>query len=144
MTDELFPRRPLIVILTGLAYFAIIFGFAFAMGVGRTLVLAPQLGETAAVLLEIPILVFASWLVARRVTNGRFFTFGQLLSIGAIAFTLTLVSEALLADVIRGQSISQWAVSLSTPLGLIGLGGQLVSALMPTLRGGLDRSTVGH
>ena len=143
MTDELFPPRPLVVILTGLAYFAIIFGFAFALGVGRTLVVAPRLGETNAVLLEIPIVMIASSFVARRITNDRFFTFRQLLSIGAIAFTLTLVSEALLADVIRGQSIPQWAVSLTTPLGLIGLGGQLISAMMPTLRGGLGRPVVG-
>lgn len=126
----------MVAILTGLVYFVIIFGFAFAMGVGRTLVIAPLLGETAAVLLEIPILVIASSFVARRITSNRFFTFRQLLSIGAIAFTLTMVSEALLADVIRGQSIPQWTASLTKPLGLIGLGGQLISAMMPTLQGG--------
>ena len=126
----------MVAILTGLVYFVIIFGFTFAMGVGRTLVIAPLLGETAAVLLEIPILVIASSFVARRITSNRFFTFRQLLSIGAIAFTLTMVSEALLADVIRGQSIPQWTASLTKPLGLIGLGGQLISAMMPTLQGG--------
>jgi len=139
MTDELFRPRQIVVILTGLVYFLIIFAFAFAMGVGRALVVAPRLGETAAVLLEIPILVIASSFVARRITSDRFFTLGQLLSIAAIAFTLTMVSEALLADVIRGQSIPQWASALATPLGLVGLGGQLISAMMPTLRGGVGR-----
>ena len=135
MTDKLANPKPLIVVLTGLVYFLVIFGFAFAMGVGRTLVIAPRLGETAAVLLEMPILVIASSFVARRLTSERFFTSRQLLLIGAIAFTLTMVSESILADLIRGQSLSQWAEALATPLGLVGLGGQLVCAMMPTLRG---------
>lgn len=123
------------VAVTGLVYFVIVFAFAFVMGIGRAILVAPRLGETAAVLIEIPILVIASWFVARHLVRDRILNFPQLLSIGAIAFTLTMVSEALLAGLIRRQDLAQWAATLVTPLGLIGLGGQLIFAIMPTFCG---------
>jgi hypothetical protein len=53
------------VIITAIAYFVTVFAFAFAMGVARTLVIAPLIGTTAAVLVEVPILLAASWVIAR-------------------------------------------------------------------------------
>ena len=55
----------------GLLCFALIFTLAFVMRVARVLVVAPRLGPTAAVLLEVPILVVASWIVARRLLRNR-------------------------------------------------------------------------
>jgi hypothetical protein len=106
------------------------------MGIGRVLVVAPRLGANAAVFLEIPVLLTVSWFVARRLVHKRFFAFWQLVSIGASAFALTMISEAALADMIRGQSLAQWAADLVTPLGLVGLAGQLGFAIMPVLAGG--------
>lgn len=84
------------VVIIGLTYFAIIFTFAFAMGIAR-------------VLLEIPILLTASCFAARHLIRDRSFTLPQLVLIGAIAFAMTMVSEAVLADMIQGQSVRQWA-----------------------------------
>jgi hypothetical protein len=80
----------------GLLYFAAVFTFAFAMGIARVLVVAPRLGPTAAVLLEVPILVVASWIVARRLLRNRSLTLRQRTTMGATAFTLTMASEAAL------------------------------------------------
>jgi Ca2+/H+ antiporter len=123
------------IVAAGFCYFAIVFALAFAMGVARALLIAPALGETLAIFLEIPVLLAVSWFVARHLLRGRRFKVGQLVAVGAIAFALTMISEAALADAIRGQSLAQWAAGLVTPLGLVGLAGQLGFALMPALSG---------
>ncbi len=126
----------MVVIFAGLIYFAIVFAIAFALGVARTLAIAPMLGATAAVLLEIPVVLAASWAIARRVLRHRPFGLSARVAMGAIAFILLMVSEALLAGALRGQSVGQWANELATPLGLVGLAGQLGFAAMPALIGG--------
>ena len=52
---------------------------------------------------------------------------------GGLGFALTMASEALLAGLIREQSIGQWAAELFTPLGMAGLAGQLAFGAMPLL-----------
>jgi hypothetical protein len=120
---------------TGLLYFAVVFTFAFATGAARVLVVAPWLGPTAAVLLEVPVLVLASWIVTRWLLRRRSFTFPQCAAMGALAFALTMASEATLASIMRGQGVLDWAASVSTPLGLVGLAGQIAFAAMPILVG---------
>lgn len=147
------PRRPPRVLInpmaaacvTGLLYFAVVFAFAFAMGVVRTLVVAPHLGATAAVLLELPIVVAASWLVARRLLRHRSLTLAQRAAMGATAFALTLASEAALSAILRGQTVADWAATLATPLGVAGLAGQLAFAAMPLFvgRGRTGASSAG-
>ena len=119
----------------GLLYFAAVFTLAFAMGIARELVVAPRLGPAAAVLLEVPILVVASWIVARRLLRNRSLTLSQRAAMGATAFTLTMASEAALSVIMRGQSVIDWAAAVATPLGLAGLVGQVVFAAMPIFVG---------
>lgn len=122
-------------LITAAVYFAIVFSFAFVMGIARGLVVAPRIGEAAAVFLEIPALLAVSWFVSRRLVRNRSFTVWQLFLIGAIAFALTMICEAGLADLIRGQSLAQWATDLIKPLGFVGLAGQIGFAFMPALVG---------
>lgn len=120
-------------IIAGLLYYAMVFSLAFVLGVVRTLVVAPWLGSTAAVLIEGPIIVWASWLAARYVLRHRPFSLSQRAAMGALGFGLVMGSEALLAGLIRNQSIGQWAADLITPLGLAGLTGQLAFGAIPLL-----------
>jgi len=123
------------VITRGTLYFAAVFAFAFVMGVFRTLVVAPRIGATAAVCIEIPIILIVSWIVARRLLRNRSFSLGQRAVIGAIAFVLTMASEAILSILIRGEGVSVWAASVFTPLGLLGLAGQIGFAIIPLFAG---------
>jgi hypothetical protein len=127
-------------LFTGLLYFLAVFTFAFAMGVTRELVVAPRVGSTVAVLMEIPLIIVASWIVAHRLLRNRAFTVAQRATMGATAFALTLASEAVLSGIIRGQSIADWVAGLATPLGLAGLAGQLAFAALPIFvgHGGAD------
>lgn len=121
--------------LLGFQYFLVVFVFAFAMGAFRGLVLAPRLGPMAAVLLEVPIIIAISWFGIRWLLRKRSFTFGQRAVVGATAFSLTLASEAALAVPLRGENVMEWAATLTTPLGLVGLAGQIVFAMMPIVVG---------
>lgn len=135
MTARSAPPGHTAVFRTGFLYFLIIFAFAFVLGVARGLLIAPRLGEAIAVILEIPVLLIASCLVSRRLVHDGSFNLPQLCSIGAIAFVLTIVSEAGLAGAIRGQSLAQWLAALATPIGMVGLAGQIGFAMMPVFIG---------
>ena len=128
------------VIITAIVYFVTVFAFAFAMGVARTLAIAPLIGTTAAVLLEVPILLAASWVIARRLLRARDLTLPQRIAVGTIAFVLTMASEAVLSKLMRGQDAGQWAATVATPIGLVGLAGQLGFAAIPALIGIRSRS----
>lgn len=119
----------------GAAYFAIVFAVGFALGTVRTLFLAPRLGEQLAVVIELPIMLGASWIacgwVLRRwhVAAGV----GSRLTMGAIAFALLIIAEATLSLTAFDRSLIDYFRELTTPHGLIGLAGQIVFALMPLL-----------
>lgn len=117
--------------IMGLRYYAIVFGLAFAAGIVRTVFVAPRFGATAAVLLEVPIIVAVSWIVARRLLSSLSYTLPQRAVIGATAFMLIMASEVVLAGILRGQSVFRWATDVVTPLGLIGLAGQIAFAIAP-------------
>lgn len=121
------------VFVIAILYFGILFTLAFAMGVARVLVVAPRIGPAVAVFIEVPIILAASWIVARRLLRHQRFSFPQRVAVGGIAFALLMACEALLASAILGQSVSQWAAAVATPLGLVGLTGQLGFAATPAL-----------
>lgn len=114
------------------AYWAVVFAGAFALGVVRTLWLVPRIGELAAVACEVPLTLALSWWAARRITaRWRIAGGGPALTMGLIAFLILMLAELALAQVLAGQSPAEWATSLITPAGTLGLGGQVLFALLP-------------
>ena len=134
-TGAAIPTRALAVVFVAAAYFVTVFAFAFVMGVARALVIAPRVGPAVAVCVEIPILLAASWALARRLLSGRRFELRDRAAVGGIAFALTMASEALLSGLLRDQNVIEWAATLVSPLGLVGLAGQLGFAAMPVFAG---------
>ena len=120
------------VLTAALAYWAVVFAFAFVLGIGRTLWLAPQIGALAAVACEVPLTLTASWLAARALTRRHRITRGgEALAMGLGAFAILMLAEVTLARLLMRQSPGAWATSLLTPEGALGLGGQVLFALMP-------------
>jgi hypothetical protein len=123
------------VVRAGSAYFALIFSLGFVLGTVRVLTVIPRIGEFAATLVEIPLILTASWFVSgwliRRMqiapdTRSR-------LLMGAAAFGLAMIAEPLLG-LSFGRSLSdQWS-ALLRPAGLAGLAGQALFGLMPWIR----------
>ena len=124
--------QPRQIAIAAAAYWAVVFTGAFALGVIRSLWLAPQIGALAAVACEVPLVLALSWWAARRITaRWRIPGGGPALAMGLIAFTVLMLAELGLAGLLAGQSPQQWAASLFTAVGVLGLGGQLLFALIP-------------
>lgn len=123
-----------------LLYWAIVFALGFVLGTVRVLAIAPALGsETKAVILELPVMLLASWAAALKVMR-HFAPMDRAARLAAwcLAFALLMASEAALARLAFGQSLSAWVKSLFVVPGIIGLAGQAAFALMPALAGGRD------
>jgi hypothetical protein len=93
-----------------LAYFAIAFGAGFLLGPIRVLWLVPQVGERAAELIEMPIMLVvivwaARWIVRRFATPSPAST---KLAIGAVALVLMLAAEFGLVLGLRGIPLSEY------------------------------------
>lgn len=118
-----------------IVYWAMVFALGFVLGTVRVLWVIPLVGLMPATLLELPIILAASWLAAgwlvRRfgIAGG-----GEALAVGALAFAILMAAECALAGVLTGQTPAQWLADLRQPHALLGLAGQVVFALMPWWR----------
>lgn len=119
----------------GVVYFAAVFSAAFAIGVLRTLVIAPAIGELAAVLIEVPILLALSWIVCgwvlRRIPVPQ--AIGRLM-MGILAFGLLMVAELLLSILIGHRTVAEHFALFRTAPVQIGLVGQIGFAAIPLVQ----------
>jgi len=118
-------------------YAAIVFAFGFALGMVRALWISPVTGELTAVLIELPIMLLLSWLVAARIFPGRGLTPPQGIEIGLAAFLLLQVAESLLFGAAGPYSyldnILFYLGDLS-PARVAGLVGQILFAAIPFIQ----------
>jgi hypothetical protein len=123
-------------IVAGLAYFTVVFAFAFAIGVVRVLLVAPRLGETVAVLLELPLVLAASWWCCG-VLVRHFAVAPRLIDrsvMGGLAFVVLQAAEGLLAVFVFSRSPAAYLAAFATLAGQLGLAGQIGFALIPLIR----------
>ncbi len=123
-------------IVAGILYFAAVFAIAFCLGTVRVLLVAPRLGETLAVLLELPVVLSASWaccgaLVTRLAVSPRP---GDRVMMGGVAFVVLQAAEALVAIFVFGRSPTAYLAAFTTLAGQLGLAGQIGFALIPLVR----------
>lgn len=120
----------------GVVYFLIVFAAGFALGTLRVLVVIPRLGELAAVALELPAMLAASWFAAAWVTRSFAVPArrGPRLTMGAVAFAVLMLAEFALAVFAFGRTPSAYAETFRTASGLLGLSGQILFALCPVLQ----------
>jgi uncharacterized membrane protein len=129
----------------GAVYFAIVFSIAFLFGAIRVLLVAPRVGETAAVTLEAPLILAISWAASRRcvrVFKVRAEMASRLL-MGAVAFALLMSAELGVSVLIFGRSAADFVPEYLSLPGVIGLAAQLAFGLVPAIQGRreLRRST---
>lgn len=120
----------------GLAYFAVVFAFAFVMGAVRVLLVAPRLGESLAVLLELPLVLAVSWwscgVLVRRLAVAQ--RLADRMVMGGLAFVLLQAAEVLLATAVFGATLPGYLARFMTLAGAVGLAGQIGFALIPLIR----------
>lgn len=117
----------------GVIYWATIFALGFVLGTVRTLWGAQALGEETFILIEIPVILTASWLAARwLVARYGIVRNGEALAMGGIAFALLMASELALTAIL-GENPTAWVARLASPPELYGFLGQVAFGLMPWL-----------
>ena len=87
-------------------YSALVFGIGFALGTVRVLLVVPRLGERTVELIEAPLMVFVSWLVARWLTR-RYTGIRRPVSsfaVGALALAFLLMLEVAVGTIFFGLS----------------------------------------
>lgn len=123
------------VLTAGLAYGGAVFALGFILGTMRELWLAPLFGRDAVVLVEGPLILIAAWLVCWWVLR-RFalppVPAGRLL-MGAAAFALLMVGEALVAVFGFGRPLAVHLSAYATAKGVLELLPQLAFALFPLI-----------
>jgi hypothetical protein len=120
----------------GLCYFAIVFAAGFVLGMLRVLIVIPRIGELAAVLAELPVMLAISWLACGWLVK-RFAVPARMpdrLAMGAIAFALLMAAELALSVYVFHRSPAAYVASYLSAPGAIGLAGQIAFALFPLLR----------
>ncbi|MCL9999391.1 MAG: hypothetical protein NBV68_08420 [Erythrobacter sp.] len=117
------------------SYWAVVFALGFVLGTVRVLWVIPRIGLVPATLLELPLILAASWFAAGwLVRRFALAAGGEALAAGALAFAILMVAECALAGVLSGQSPAQWVAGLAEPHATLGLAGQVLFALMPWWR----------
>lgn len=128
----------------GALYVTAVFAAGFVLGVLRTLVLVPLLGELTAVLLEVPVILGISWLVCTRILQRWPLAHPAAVAMGATAFVLLMLAEAGLSALLAGRSLTEHLALYAQLPHQVGLTGQLAFAVIPWIQSRRSRIAPGH
>lgn len=122
--------------LAGVTYFAVVFAAGFVLGTLRVLVLVPNLGEFASVVLELPVILLVSWVACRWIIHATHLkpAIGARLIMGGTAFGLLMIAETGVATVGFGRTIGEHFAHYATLPAQVGLVGQVVFASFPVIQ----------
>lgn len=124
------------ILVAGAAYFLIVFVAGIVLGIVRVGVLAPNLGATIAVLIELPVILVISWYVCAAILRRVPLDSGHNEDVlaGGLAFVLLIAAEALFAVGLGGRTLPEFFAHMVTTDGLIGLIGQILFAAFPAIQ----------
>jgi hypothetical protein len=117
----------------GCVYSLLVFVAGFLMGTLRVLLIEPAVGETVAVLLEMPVMLAIAWLASRRAI-ALFAMPARLrlrLVMGGLAFALLMLAEIGVSVLAFQRTIGEHFQAYVTAPALLGLAGQIAFALFP-------------
>ncbi len=125
-----------VAVRAGFLYFALVFAVGFVLGTIRSLLLTPILGETFAILVELPAMLVLGWMISRdtisRLGVPREARAG--VAMGVVAFVLLVAADALVDRLLAGRGLAEHFRAYEFAPGLLGLGAQILFALFPTLQ----------
>jgi hypothetical protein len=120
-----------------------VFALGFLLGVVRTLFVqeAPSTGRLPGVLIELPIMLVASWFLCRY-TVRRFRVAPTVVAratMGGVAFALLLLAEMLVGVLLFGRTPAEQVALYRDTSYAAGLAAQMAFALMPLIQLRRDR-----
>jgi hypothetical protein len=132
-------------ILPGIVYFALVFTLGFLLGIVRTFFVrdAPSGGRLLGVLIELPIMVSASWFLCRYVIR-RFAVASTVVAravMGGLAFVLILLAELAVGALLFGRTQSEHFVLYREASYALGLAAQIAFVLIPLIQMGQGKNS---
>lgn len=123
-------------VLAGLAYFAVVFAAGFVLGTLRVFLLIPWLGETTAVLIELPAILAVAWVACRRLI-AAFDVPSRLarrLVMGGVAFLTLMVAELGLSVLAFERTVADHLDQYREVHAFLGFAGQVAFGLFPLMQ----------
>jgi hypothetical protein len=120
----------------GALYALTAFLIGFILGTIRVLLIVPRIGETAAVLLETPLILAASWFICRWCVKrlGVPRKVGLRSLMGVVTFAVLMAAEFALGRLVFGRPVGEQLTAYGSPPGAIGLAAQIVVATFPVVQ----------
>jgi hypothetical protein len=124
-------------VIAGVVYFALVFTLGFLLGTARTLLVdAPGADRLLGVLIELPIMLGASWFLCRSVVQ-RLMVAPAIVpraTMGAVALALLLLAEFLVGALLFGRTPPEHLALYREASYALGLAAQIGFALMPLIQ----------
>ncbi|NWH07055.1 MAG: hypothetical protein HXY22_00120 [Alphaproteobacteria bacterium] len=119
----------------GLAYGALTFAAGFLFGVLRVTLIAPRLGETAAILIELPLMLAIAWILCGAIIRHLVVaaTPQSRAIMGELALVTLIVLEAAMTLTLFGRSLDEFVADYERPGPQLGLLAQALAATYPLL-----------
>ncbi len=119
----------------GTVYFALVFAVGFVLGTIRVFGLAPLVGESGAVAIELPVMLLASWIICRHIMRALLIArTSQRAVMGALALSLLLMAEFLISVLLLGKSPSEHFAAYREFSTQLGFAAQIAFALFPLMQ----------
>ena len=124
------------ILRAGLLYAGLVFALGFLLGTGRVFLLAPWLGETWSVVIELPVMLAAAWIICRAIIGrlGVPATVPARLFMGGLAFAVLIAAEVGIGLTLFARPPDAVVAGFLTTGGLLGLAGQLLFAAFPLVQ----------
>jgi hypothetical protein len=126
---------PMPILQPAVLYFLLVFGAGFILGTVRVLFLVPLLGDTAAELVEMPLMLgiiaaSARWIVRHGLGEGRR---SSALAVGFIALGMVLIADLAVGILLRGMSAAEVFLHRDAVTGTAYYISLLLFAAMPSI-----------
>ncbi|UVT16144.1 MAG: hypothetical protein H8K04_00820 [Nitrospira sp.] len=123
------------ILRTAVLYFLLVFGAGFVLGIGRVLLLVPLLGERAAELCEMPLMLTVIVVAARRIVHRRLDErrLSSALAVGVLAMGLVLIGDLVVGILFRGMAAPEVFFDRDPVSGAAYYASLLLFAVMPAI-----------
>ncbi len=120
---------------SGVFYGLFAFMLGFVLGTARVLLLAPTVGPTLAVLIELPLMLAACWWWSGRIARPPHMARrSDGVPLGLAALTVLLAGEFLVGVLLMGMTPAGWLSGFNGTPAALGLAAQLIAMAMPAIR----------
>ena len=119
------------------AYFLALFALGFVLGTIRVIIVIPRVGELAATIAEVPVMLAAAYFACRWAIRRWQVPPAIAIRAAMVPWFLALLFafEALLGVTLFGRSVAEQWTALASPAGLVGISAQTIAALLPLFVG---------